>query len=378
MNRQVRLLIGICMTLLFGPVLCSHTSFENPAAEVITTTVKYDYYVVAGYEMEPTPPSPAPSWVSPGFNFSCDPPVYNFGNITKWGGRDYLKWGTMDEPTIGSAYVTVNITNLLGYDITVINLTVQITAGTPTKRWWFPPAGEWFGNYTLVHVDTLDPWDPEAPVDEVDYTTGEVKVWATPDGDWLAMDVGPPYPEPVDGLRSLLEPDYEGDAAATGHVAPVQLAAGETLTEYFGVTIFGDVDPGTQIEATITLALTYKFEVPAGYPVPLFTYEPTKPVVGEVVTFDASASTSDGGTIETYTWDFGDGTKGTGVIVDHAYAPYTTPRTYIVILNVTDSEGRWTTASEFITVSAPAPAPLLLRLGFRRFGFGLWQASWLL
>jgi hypothetical protein len=155
----------------------------------------------------------------------------------------------------------VDITNLLGYDITITNLTAEVTAGTPTKHFWFPYARAWFGNFTLLNVDTLDPWRPgPAPFDECNYYTGEVTV--VQDGDWVAMAVGTPYPEPVDGPRSLVEPDWEGDAEATGHVAPIKLKNGSTLTEYFGIVIFGDVDPGTQINGTITLSLTYRIGGP--------------------------------------------------------------------------------------------------------------------
>jgi len=77
-------------------------------------------------------------------------------------------------------------------------------------------------------------------------------------------------------------------------------------------------------------------------PVADFTYLPLSPLVGETVTFDASGSTPDGGTIVSYDWDFGDGTTGSGVVVTHAYATF---GSYVVNLTITDSEGLtdWTT-----------------------------------
>jgi PKD repeat protein len=55
--------------------------------------------------------------------------------------------------------------------------------------------------------------------------------------------------------------------------------------------------------------------------------------VGEVTTFDATASTDQDGAIVDYRWDFGDGARGTGARVDYAY-----PRsgTYPVTLTVRD------------------------------------------
>jgi len=373
MSMKAKFAFIAYLIVFFG--LLSKIVFWVASAKV-TGTVTYDYYVVAGYEMEPTPPNPAPSpqgFLFTGASFKINSTgtfqvgnstVYNFGSITKFG-RLYLYEGAAGT-SYGSAYAVVNITNLLGYDITITNLTVEVTAGTPTKDFYFSPANTWFGNWTMVWVDTLDPWSPENPKDEVDYYTGQVKyvIGGSPgtDCDWWTKAVR----EPCDantGPASLLEPDLNGDANATGHVAPVQLAAGETLTEYFGVIIFGDVDPGTQIEGTITLTLEYEYVIP-GSPVAWFTYTPTDIIAGDVVTFDASNSTANGGNITSYKWDFGDGFTGSGKIVNHTYSA---AGTYMVVLNVTDSEGLWDTKEL-----------LLLRLGFRRFGFGLWQASWLL
>jgi len=52
--------------------------------------------------------------------------------------------------------------------------------------------------------------------------------------------------------------------------------------------------------------------------------------------FDASPSTDPDGDKLTYSWDFGDGQKGNGVKVDHAY---TKPGIYKVVLTVDDNSG---------------------------------------
>ena len=56
-------------------------------------------------------------------------------------------------------------------------------------------------------------------------------------------------------------------------------------------------------------------------PVASFAYSPGKPLVGEKVIFDASASHDPDGTIERYKWDFGDGPiEAAGAIVEHSYS----------------------------------------------------------
>jgi len=91
--------------------------------------------------------------------------------------------------------------------------------------------------------------------------------------------------------------------------------------------------------------------VPAGpgAPVASFTYTPTSPLVNELITFDASASTPDGATISNYTWGFGDGniTTVTTATIKHVY---TTNLTYTVTLNVTDTDGLTGTTSQSVIV----------------------------
>jgi PKD repeat protein len=82
-------------------------------------------------------------------------------------------------------------------------------------------------------------------------------------------------------------------------------------------------------------------------PIADFTYTPTWPKVGESVTFDASTSKPNGGTIISYFWDFGDGTNATGKIVSHSYSAY---GTYTVTLTIQDSEGFTDTTSKQLNV----------------------------
>jgi len=54
---------------------------------------------------------------------------------------------------------------------------------------------------------------------------------------------------------------------------------------------------------------------------------------GDTVSFDASGSSDSDGSLVSYSWDFGDGTTGTGVSIDHQFAGTITPVTLTVIDN---------------------------------------------
>jgi len=88
-----------------------------------------------------------------------------------------------------------------------------------------------------------------------------------------------------------------------------------------------------------------------------FTYSPLNPIVNQSSTFDASSSwTFDpDAAIISYEWAFGDGTGGTGKIVNHTYP---SPGNYVVSLKVTDSDGeerRYNIISKTIIVTANQP-----------------------
>lgn len=75
---------------------------------------------------------------------------------------------------------------------------------------------------------------------------------------------------------------------------------------------------------------------------------------GEAVQFDGSGSSDpDDGTALTYSWDFGDGTTGTGVSPSH---PYGDDGVYTVVLTATDPSGRTGTDETTVTVSNLDPS----------------------
>lgn len=85
-------------------------------------------------------------------------------------------------------------------------------------------------------------------------------------------------------------------------------------------------------------------------PVAYFSYSPYEPVVNQVITFNASASYDPDGRIISYEWNFGDGTTGSGMIVNHTY---TTFGSYIVTLEVTDIHCLKSDYTVIVSVSKP-------------------------
>jgi PKD repeat protein len=69
--------------------------------------------------------------------------------------------------------------------------------------------------------------------------------------------------------------------------------------------------------------------------------------------FDASTSTDDFG-IQNYSWNFGDGTTGSGALSQHNYF---LAGTYTVRLTLTDTAGQTSSTSKSVSVSYPGDNP---------------------
>jgi hypothetical protein len=87
-------------------------------------------------------------------------------------------------------------------------------------------------------------------------------------------------------------------------------------------------------------------------PTAAFSVSPTDPAPGQVVRFNASASEpASGRSIVSYTWDFGNGTTGSGAVGQATYAQV---GTYNVTLTVTDDLGRRGVATRPVAVKVPS------------------------
>jgi len=136
--------------------------------------------------------------------------------------------------------------------------------------------------------------------------------------------------------------DFGDGNTATGVSVSHSYAASGEYTVTLTVT---DDDGATDI---ITATKTVKNRAPVA------SFTETAEVVDteETISFDASDSSDPDGTIVDYLWDFGDGTEGSGVSVQHAYSQ---DGTYTVTLTVTDNDGATDTTEATKTVLNRSP-----------------------
>ena len=138
-----------------------------------------------------------------------------------------------------------------------------------------------------------------------------------------------------DGVITKYEWDFGDGSSGTGSSVSHTYTAAGTYTVVLRVT---DND-GATATAQKTIIVTAPASSGGGGPGPTASFTAT-PITGEApltVTFNASASTYAGHAITYYSWDFGDGTTGTGITTTHTYAPATTT-TYHVVLRIIASD----------------------------------------
>ncbi|MEK6772790.1 MAG: PKD domain-containing protein [Bdellovibrionota bacterium] len=84
-------------------------------------------------------------------------------------------------------------------------------------------------------------------------------------------------------------------------------------------------------------------------PIANFTFNPTSGTAPQIITFSALASSDPDGTIASYAWNFGDGTFGTGALINHLYAQ---AGTYNASLTVTDNQGATNVKTASVVITA--------------------------
>lgn len=134
----------------------------------------------------------------------------------------------------------------------------------------------------------------------------------------------------------------DGTPAGTGKTTNHNYAVPGTYTVSLVVTDNAGVSSvATQHQVAAT-------EPPNGAPKGAFQTE----VAGLKVAFDATQSRDSDGQIESYAWEFGDGSTGTGATVNHRYSE---AGTYVVKLTVTDDDGATDVVTHEVTVAPIKP-----------------------
>ena len=180
--------------------------------------------------------------------------------------------------------------------------------------------------YTVKLLDTTPPEIFIISPQNTTYTTSSIPLTFT-------------INEPVSWIGYSL--DENANVTITANVTLTGLAEGSHTIIVYAQDTSGNMGVSNKVYFTVRIPKQ---------PNANFIWSPYLPSVGEIVTFDASSSTPDGGTIINYQWDFGDGNYADGIIVTHVY---NSAGIYTVTLNVTDSEGLWDVEQKQIEVKAP-------------------------
>ena len=228
-----------------------------------------------------------------------------------------------------------------------------------------------YNGYWRVGGDNLGSWTNQPTSAYFAGTIDEVAVYAAPltkdqvDAHWSLSGWGPPPPNVLptaaftsganrlaatfdgttssdtDGTIASYAWDFGDGTTGTGATANHNYAAEGTYTVKLKVTD----NSGGVSEVSHDITVTD----PNALPTAAFTSSTTD----LTASLNGSTSTDPDGTIASYTWDFGDGTTGSGATIDHGYAA---AGTYDVKLTVTDNRGATAEVTHSVKVIAPSPA----------------------
>ncbi|MCB1049812.1 MAG: PKD domain-containing protein [Acidobacteria bacterium] len=156
---------------------------------------------------------------------------------------------------------------------------------------------------------------------------------------------------PLDGVSIVFSSNY-GRLASNGTLRTTDAdgrASDTLILDRLPTTV-------TQVEVTVQVAgetTTKNLTVTTNEnPTPQITFSPGNPQVGETVFFDGSTSTDSDGVVQSYFWNFGDGTSAEGVTAEHAYGQ---ARDYQVTLRVRDDAGAEAATAMVVPVGANQP-----------------------
>ncbi len=261
------------------------------------------------------------------------------GTIIHWNGAD---WNNVTSPTSG---ILASVFGVSAGDVWAVGGTID-------------------GDSTIIHWNGAD-WNnitsPTAAVILSVFGTSSNDIWATSltlaeaniihwnGADW--NNVTSPTAAPMWSTFGVSSSDIWG-VGLGGTIIHwngadwnnITSPTSEDLASVFGVSA-GDV----WAVGENGIILRYKAEAPEAS----FTSSTESLKEGETVTFNATGSTDADGTIENYSWDFGDGNTASGITATHSFE---SSGTFNVKLTVTDNDGLKDTTTIVITVEETVPA----------------------
>jgi len=163
-----------------------------------------------------------------------------------------------------------------------------------------------------------------------------------------------------DGIIVSYAWDFDSDGIIDSTDSIVDYTFQQSGTYDVALTAIDDTGNGDTVIYTVAVSgeATIQPDVSFQSPVADFSYLPTQPQFGEVVSFDGTISSDSDGTVTTYDWDFdGNGEiDASGSIASYVFP---TPGTYNVSLIVTDNGGNSNTATHSIDVDGDSQTPVI-------------------
>jgi len=162
------------------------------------------------------------------------------------------------------------------------------------------------------------------------------------------FDAGTSY-DP-DGTIVSYNWDFGDGTTTTGKTASHTFTA--TTTQTYTVRLTVTDDDGASATASQSIEVLVTVPSDNNPPTARFTTSPTYGNSPLTVQFDASLSRDTDGSIELYSWNFGDGSTGSGKILSHTFTAAATAN-ITVRLTVIDDNGATGTTTAVITVIVP-------------------------
>lgn len=188
-------------------------------------------------------------------------------------------------------------------------------------------------------------------------TSSQVDLYGTPQADFTWTPTFPMTNQTITFSASNSKPNGITIVSYTWNFSdgtPPALTTGPTTTHQFAAAGTYNVTLAVTNNAGLVGAIS-KGVIVVYTPTAEFMWTPATPYAYDIATFIASFSSSGGGVITNYVWNFGDGnvTATSSSLITHSYLA---GGDYTVALNVTSSYGLFNVTSKTISI-APAEAP---------------------